>query len=66
MATNIEIDEKLLQEALRLGPFRTKKAAVNAALAEFVRIRRQRDILNLMGKVDFDPDYDCKAESRRR
>jgi Arc/MetJ family transcription regulator len=66
METNIEIDEKLLQEALALGPFRTKKAAVNAALAEFVRLRRQRDILNLVGKLDFDPDYDYKAERERR
>ena len=66
MATNIEIDEKLLEEALALGSFRTKRAAVNAALAEYVRLMRQRDLLNLVGKVDFDPDYDYKAERRRR
>ena len=66
MTTNIDIDEQLLQEALALGPHRTKKAIVNAALDEYVRFRKQRRIISLFGKVDFDPGYDYKAERLRR
>jgi len=58
MTTNIDIDEKLLEEARALGPHRTKKAIVNAALAEYVRLLKQR--------VDFDPEYDYKAMRSRR
>lgn len=60
MATNLKIDEKLLDDALRLGSFRTKKAAVNQALAEFVQHRRQLQILDWQGKVEFFQDYDHK------
>ena len=45
MATNLKIDDKLLEEALRLGQFRTKKEAVNQALTEFVQHRKQLEIL---------------------
>ncbi len=66
MTTNIDIDEKLLEEARALGPHRTKKAIVNAALAEYVRLLKQRGILSLAGKIDFDPEYDYKAMRSRR
>jgi len=66
MHTNIDIDENLLEEAVALGRFRTKKAAVNEALAQFVRIRKQIDIIDLFGKIDYDPNYDYKAERRAR
>ena len=66
MHTNIDIDQDLLKEALELGHSKTKKAVVNQALAEFVRARKQRSIIELFGTVDYDPDYDYKAERRRR
>ena len=66
MVTNIDIDEKLLDEARALGHHKTKKAVVNEALAEYVRVRKQRQILDLFGKIDYDPDYDYKAERGRR
>ena len=66
MATNIDIDQELLAEALALGPFRTKKAAVNEALAEYVQRRKQRRILEMVGKVEYYPDYDYKAMRRKR
>lgn len=53
MATNLKIDSDLLEEAKRIGPFRTKKAAVNQALKEFIEHRKQLDILEWEGKVDF-------------
>lgn len=66
MSTNIDIDEALLREAQELGRQKTKKAVVNEALAEYVRIRKQRGILDLFGKIDYDPEYDYKAERRKR
>lgn len=66
MHTNIDIDASLLNEAQTLGQCKTKKAAVNEALAEYVTRRKQQKILELFGKVDFDPDYDYKAERRAR
>ena len=66
MVTNIDINEDLLRKARALGNHRTKKAAVNDALAEYVRVRTQREILKLCGKIDYDPDYDYKAERRAR
>lgn len=61
MHTNIDIDENLIREALELGGLKTKKAIVNEALAEYVRVRKQQDILDLFGQIDYDPDYNYKA-----
>lgn len=66
MATNLKIDTALLEEAKRVGRFRTKKEAVNEALAEFVRHRQQLGILEWEGKVDFHEDYDHKALRGKR
>jgi Arc/MetJ family transcription regulator len=60
--TNIEIDDELLAEAQALAGTRTKKATVEFALAELVRRRRAKSLLQLRGTVDFDIDLD---ESRR-
>jgi len=65
MATNLAIDDRLLEEALRLGGQRTKKDTVNQALAEYVRRRKQARILDLFGKVEFEPRYDYKRQRRR-
>lgn len=66
MATNIEIDEKLISRAMRLGGMRTKKDAVNEALAEYVRRKEQASLVNLFGKVDFDVDFDYKKQRQIR
>jgi hypothetical protein len=58
MATNLAIDDKLIDEARRVGNFRTKKEAVTAALDEFIRRRKQLQILDHFGTIDFDADYD--------
>jgi Arc/MetJ family transcription regulator len=65
MATNLKIDPDLLNEALKLSGCRTKKDAVTQALTEFVARRRQRNLLKLAGKFDFDPDYDPKQQRNR-
>ena len=65
MATNLAIDEKLLDDALKIGGLRTKKDTVNLALEEFINRRRAADILELFGKIEYDADYDYKTLRRR-
>lgn len=65
MATNLKIDDGLLTEAQLLGEFRSKRETVNAALTEYIQRRKQLEILKLAGTIDFDPDYDYKAQRRR-
>lgn len=60
MATNLSIDADLLEEALRIGGFPTKKETVNQALTEFVQRRKQREIISLFGQLSQDADYDYK------
>ena len=64
--TNLALDDALVAEAKRLGRHRSKRAAVNEALAEYVARRRQQRIVDLFGKLEWDPDYDYKAERKRR
>ena len=65
MPTNLAIDDHLLDEALRLGGHRTKKDTVTEALQEYVLRRRQRRLLDLFGKIDFDANFDYKKARRR-
>jgi len=65
MATNLQIDDTLMQEALELGGHRTKRAVVEAALQEYVARRKQLQIVDLFGTIDYDEDYDYKAQRRR-
>ncbi|MFZ3358660.1 MAG: type II toxin-antitoxin system VapB family antitoxin [Xanthobacteraceae bacterium] len=65
MATNLSIDPELIERALELSGERTKKAAVTKALREFIARRRQKRLLDLMGKLDWDSSYDHKTERRR-
>ncbi len=66
MATNLDIDPALLEKALRLGGKKTKKAVVTEALEEYVRRLEQMKIIEMFGKVDFDPAYDYKKQRRRK
>jgi len=58
MRTNIEINDKLMDEVLRLAKFKTKKEAVDKALQYYVRLLKQRDILNLRGNVHWEGNLD--------
>ena len=66
MATNIDLDEQLVQKAMRLGALRTKKETVNLALEEFVRRREQLKVMELFGTVDYDDSFDYKAQREIR
>jgi Bacterial antitoxin of type II TA system, VapB len=66
MPTNLAIDDNLIEEARMLGHHKTKKAAVTAALDEYIRRHRQADVIKLFGTVDFDSKWDYKAARKRR
>lgn len=66
MATNLSIDPDLIEQARIVSGERTKKAAVTKALQEFIARRQQENILDLFGKLEWDADYDYKAERQRR
>lgn len=51
---------------MKLGGSRTKREAVNKALAEFVQRREQLRILGLFGTVDFDPGYNYKDQRAKK
>jgi hypothetical protein len=65
MPTNLALDDSLIEEARRAGGHKTKKDAVNAALDEYVRRRKQMEILSVFGTVNFDKNYNYKAERAR-
>ena len=60
MATNLAIDNNLVEEARRVGNHSTKKAAVTVALQEYVARHKQLAILDLFGTIDFDPSHDFR------
>ena len=60
MATTVKLNEKMVEEAVRLGNFKTKQEALNVALSEFVERRNRLRILELAGKIEFRPDWDYK------
>ena len=66
MATNLAIDTELLETALKVGGLKSKKDTVNQALDEFIKRRKTVDIIDLFGKVEYDPDYDHKAGRQQK
>jgi Arc/MetJ family transcription regulator len=66
MATNLSIDPDLLEKALLVSGEKTKKAAVTKALEEFIARREQRKLLDLFGRLEWNPDFDYKKERSRR
>jgi hypothetical protein len=66
MATNLALDDQLLEEALRIGGRATKRETVTEALQEYINRRKQAAVVELFGDVDYDPKYDYKKQRRRR
>lgn len=62
MATNLAIDDKLIELAKAVGRHKTKKAVVTEALEEYILRRQQMEMVELFHGVDFDPDYDYKEQ----
>ena len=65
MATNLALDDKLIQQAQAAGGHKTKKEAVTSALQEYVARRKQLGVLKLSGKIEFDSSYDYKKARKR-
>ena len=65
MATNLALDDKLIEEARRIGGHVTKKDAVTAALDEYIRRRKQQEVVKLFGTVEYERSYDHKANRQR-
>lgn len=66
MATNLSLDPKLIERALELSGEKAKKAAVTRALEEFIARRRQKALVELMGKLEWDPSFDYKKARSRK
>jgi Arc/MetJ family transcription regulator len=66
MATNLAIDDALLEQARRVGKLRTKKETVTLALTEFIQRRRQREVLKTLGTIEFRKGWDYKKDRRDR
>jgi Arc/MetJ family transcription regulator len=66
MPTNLAIDDKLVDRVKELGGFRTKREAVNEAMREFLRYRRQLEVIKHFGTVEFDATWDYKKDRRGR
>ena len=62
MATNLAIDDRLLEQAREVSGLRTKKAVVTQALVEYIQKRQQSKVLELFGTIDYDDDFDYKAQ----
>jgi hypothetical protein len=66
VATNLALDDELIEEVRRLGGHRTKRAAVTAALEEYVQKRQRESVIELFGTIDVDPDYDYKKQRKKK
>jgi Arc/MetJ family transcription regulator len=64
MRTNIDIDDKLMKQAMKATGTTTKKAAVEASLRLTVQLKEQAKIRDLFGKVEWEGDLDAMREGR--
>ena len=62
MATNLALDDSLIEEAKIIRKHRTKKSVVTEALHEYIQRRKQSEILKIFHTIDFSKDYDYKQQ----
>ena len=62
MPTNLAINDELLEQAKVVGRHKTKKAAVTEALEEYIQRRKQTEVINVFGLIDYDESYDYKKQ----
>jgi hypothetical protein len=65
MATNLALDDKLIIQAQKIGGHRTKKETVTVALMQYIARKKQQEVIELFGGIDFDPAYDYKKARKR-
>ena len=66
MPTNLAIDDRLIEQAQKIGRHKTKKDTVNAALEEYIRRRKQAALIPLFGTIEYAPSYDYKQERSKK
>jgi hypothetical protein len=66
MPTNLAIDDRLIEQAQKLGRHKSKKDTVNAALDEYIRRRKQVALIPLFGTIEYDPSYNYKNECKKK
>lgn len=66
MATNLAIDDELIEQAKQVGHHRTKKDAVTTALREYIKLQQRRAMLEEQGQVEFWPGFNHKRLRRDR
>lgn len=65
MATNLALDDKLIQSACALGQHKTKREAVTVALERYVQSLRQQEVLRHFGQIEYDNTYDYKQQRQQ-
>ncbi len=65
MATNLALDDRLINEAQKIGHHRSKREAVTEALHVYIKSLKQQDMLSSFGKINFDEKYDYKKGRTR-
>jgi len=65
MATNLALDDNLISQAQKVGRHKTKKDAVTTALKEYIARKKQIEVIDLFGKIDFDKNYNYKKARTR-
>jgi Arc/MetJ family transcription regulator len=65
MATNLAINDILLNKALEIGGYKSKKDTVNAALEEFIKRRDAKELIEIFGTIEYDESYDYKKMRAR-
>jgi Arc/MetJ family transcription regulator len=58
MRTNIEIDDRLMKDTLKITGLKTKREVVELALKELLRLHRQADLKKLKGKFYWEGDLE--------
>ncbi len=64
MRTNVEVDVNVLQQVQTLGNFGTKKAAIQAALIDYLNVLKRQQLLALRGKVAWQGELDSLRHDR--
>jgi pantothenate kinase-related protein Tda10 len=66
MPTNLNIDDSLIEKAVILGKHKSKREAVNTALEEYVKLRKQMRIKELFNSIDYDKSYNFKKQRSKK
>ena len=64
MRTNIDIDDRLMRDAMAATKLKSKKEVVHIALSELIRMRKQKSILKYRGKAKWEGDLDKMRATR--